>query len=255
MTDETTPETVAATAQADAGAPLETTAPVETPADSASAEADAAPRLREQAKALLVRLTETYPAAFPPPGQREVAPLMVGIHKQLAPLVQDWGFDRLALRYALGLHTRQLRYQLGLVNGPHRVDLAGQPAGEISAENRELARQKVAEIQERRKQLRQQHAQQRPSRERPARQQSREAIGESAEARPRRPRRPQEAPGESARRKDQPRSKPFRASQRPAPLRPAVRNEPQADQPQTSGAFRGVSAEALAALQAKFNQR
>lgn len=264
-----------------------------TPPATPEAEAPAtpAPALRDQAKALLARLTETYPAAFPPSSQRTIQPLMVGIHKQLLPVIREWGYDRNLLRMALALHTRQLRYQHAILHSPQRVDLQGQAAGEVRDEDRQLAQKKVEEIQARRQQAR-------PARpERPARKPTASTASEAtptAEAgstaegtpatatrparRPRREggeRRPAAAhthgeanarPARTPRRDEQSArsergersAKPARRSERPQRSerpRPApVEALPKAPEPSFSSTGE-ITAEALAALAAKFNTR
>ena len=117
---------------------------------------------REQAKALLNQLIDTYPAAFIPFGERGVKPLKLGIHKDLLPIVKSWGFDPVALKIALSSYTRALRYQRALVKEAHRIDLQGEAAGEISDANRETAKTQIDQIEEKRKQNQQAEAAERP---------------------------------------------------------------------------------------------
>lgn len=108
--------------------------------------------IKQQALSLLEHLIQTYPVAFRPFGERELKPLKLGIHKDLAPIVKDWGYDKAVLRRAMGLYTRQLCYQLALLKGEHRIDLEGKPAGEISDVHRQTAQEKVELIRAKRKQ-------------------------------------------------------------------------------------------------------
>lgn len=187
------------------------------PATPDEAQAAPAPHPRERAKVLLERLMEAYPLAFRPPGDRSLKPLKLHIHKDLLSVVKDWGFDVPAMKYALGMYTRQLRYQIALLDNPQRVDLQGQPAGEVSEAHRERAREKVELIREKRKQ-------------------GQEARGETpGKARPR--------PRPKARPKAGPEAR--KAAPRKAP--PAA--EPAADA--DAGPARGVTEEAIARLQAK----
>ena len=110
------------------------------------------PILPEQARALLERLIQTYPAAFLPFSERRVQPLKIGIYKDLVPIIKAWGYETTVLRYALRNYTRPLRYQLALLKAPHRIDLQGEPAGEISPTHRQTAQEKVNLIREKRKQ-------------------------------------------------------------------------------------------------------
>jgi sRNA-binding protein len=108
--------------------------------------------LPEQARALLERLMQTYPAAFFPFSERRVQPLKIGIYKDLIPIIKAWGYEAPALKYALRNYTRPLRYQQALLKAPHRIDLQGEPAGEISPAHRQAAQEKVNLIREKRKQ-------------------------------------------------------------------------------------------------------
>lgn len=107
--------------------------------------------LRERSQALLERLVQTYPATFFPPDERRIKPLKLRIHKDLAPVVKEWGFETAVLRYTLAGYTRRLRYQMALLKVPQRVDLQGEPAGEISAEHRQIAQERVALLREKRR--------------------------------------------------------------------------------------------------------
>ncbi len=114
--------------------------------------------LRAQARVLLERLTQTYPAAFLAFGKPQVQPLKLGIHKELQPIVFEWGYDRATLKYALGMYTRQLRYQLALIRCKHRIDLEGESGEEISQANRQTAQEKVDLIQEKRRKTQATHS-------------------------------------------------------------------------------------------------
>lgn len=125
-------------------------------APEAEAEADAAseagkPSAREQSRQLLGRLVETYPKAFFPLSARQVHPLKLGIHKDLQPVIKDWGYEPLALKLALAAYIRQLRYQISITKEAQRVDLTGAPAGEISDEHRQKAQEQVETIRATRK--------------------------------------------------------------------------------------------------------
>ena len=109
-------------------------------------------KIKQQALSLLEHLIRTYPVAFRPFGEANLKPLKLGIHKELAPIVKDWGYDGPVLRRAMGLYTRQLRYQLAILESGHRIDLEGQPAGEISDDHRRTAQEKVEFIRAKRKQ-------------------------------------------------------------------------------------------------------
>ncbi|MFO1431234.1 MAG: ProQ/FinO family protein [Candidatus Competibacteraceae bacterium] len=106
----------------------------------------------EHAKALLERLIQAYPTVFFPFSERQVKPLKIGIYKDLIPVVTEWGYPTPVLKYVLRNYTRPLRYQLALLKAPHRVDLQGEPAGDISSEHRQIAQEKANLIKEKRKQ-------------------------------------------------------------------------------------------------------
>ncbi|TCO82026.1 sRNA-binding protein [Plasticicumulans lactativorans] len=108
------------------------------------------PSAREQSRSLLDRLIATYPKAFFPLSARQVRPLKLGVHKDLQPVIKEWGYDNLALRLALGLYIRALRYQVALTKEASRVDLAGEATGEISEEHRAKAREQVEALRAKR---------------------------------------------------------------------------------------------------------
>lgn len=109
------------------------------------------PSAREQSRQLLGRLVETYPKAFFPLSARQVHPLKLGIHKDLQPVIKEWGYEPLALKLALAAYIRQLRYQISITKEAQRVDLTGEPAGEISDEHRQKAQEQVETIRATRK--------------------------------------------------------------------------------------------------------
>jgi sRNA-binding protein len=102
--------------------------------------------LRERSRALLERLVETYPLAFFGAAERKIKPLKRNIHKELSPVVREWGFEVRVLKYALGGYTRQLRYQQALLDEARRIDLLGQPVEEVSATHRQLAQDRIQQI-------------------------------------------------------------------------------------------------------------
>lgn len=68
---------------------------------------------------------------------REWLPLAIGTHKVIRKLMPD--LDDKQLRLALKLHTGSTRYLKSLANGDKRFDLEGNPAGEITAEQKQQA--------------------------------------------------------------------------------------------------------------------
>ncbi len=99
------------------------------------------------AKKLLETLYERFPKVFMRPGHGKPVVLAVGLHKELQPLLAEWGFDNATLRMALSWYTRQLRYQRALIDNTHRIALNGEAAEEITEEQKKLALEKVTEIE------------------------------------------------------------------------------------------------------------
>lgn len=86
---------------------------------------------------LLKDLQETFPVF------RDCLPLAIGIDKQL--LLRQPGLDRKPLRIALGIHTHSLRYLKTVERAAERVDLDGNPAGEITPAHRSHASEVLKE--------------------------------------------------------------------------------------------------------------
>ena len=124
--------------------------------------------LPEQARALLERLIQAYPAAFFPFSERRVHPLKIGIYQDLLPIIKAWGYETAVLKYTLRNYTRPLRYQLALLKAPCRINLQVEPAGEISTEHRQIAQEKVNLIKEKRQQNQATQPQQPAVQQRPA---------------------------------------------------------------------------------------
>ncbi|MDQ8023152.1 MAG: ProQ/FinO family protein [Moraxellaceae bacterium] len=89
------------------------------------------------ARDLLKSLHETYPVLA------NHQPLAIGIDKQL--LAAQPGINRKLLRVALGIHTHTVRYLKTLQEATQRFDLAGNAAGEVTAEQREVAGKELLE--------------------------------------------------------------------------------------------------------------
>lgn len=81
--------------------------------------------------ALAERLRATF-AVF-----RDAAPLAIGIHKTIRERLPD--IDAGQLRLTMKRHTGSTRYLKALATGETRLDLDGQPAGDVTAEQREQA--------------------------------------------------------------------------------------------------------------------
>lgn len=87
--------------------------------------------------ALAERLRATF-AVF-----RDAAPLAIGIHKVIRERLPD--IDAGQLRLTMKRHTSSTRYLKALATGETRLDLDGQPAGEVTAEQREQAAEQLRE--------------------------------------------------------------------------------------------------------------
>ncbi len=109
----------------------------------------------QNARQLLKELQEKFPAF------RDCQPLAIGIDKQLMARLPD--LQRKPLRIALGIHTHSLRYLKTSEKAAHRVDLDGQPAGDVTPEQRlhaaKLVKERLQKQAEQRKLQRQAEAQ------------------------------------------------------------------------------------------------
>jgi len=96
-------------------------------------------------------LLETLSANFPV--FREGRPLALGIHKAIIERMPD--VDTAQLRLAMRMHTASTRYLKALLATSERFDLDGKPAGEVTAEQREVAsttlRERFKKVADRRK--------------------------------------------------------------------------------------------------------
>ncbi|MCM2289931.1 MAG: ProQ/FINO family protein [Sulfuritalea sp.] len=68
---------------------------------------------------------------------REARPLALGIHKVILERMPD--LDTAQLRLAMRIHTASTRYLKALLATRERFDLDGNPAGEVTEEQREVA--------------------------------------------------------------------------------------------------------------------
>ncbi len=117
------------------------------PEDSNLTPQEARQKRIETSQQLLQKLAQEYPAIFPQPKDGRPVALAIGIHKQLIPIVTEWGFSAVNLRSALSWYTKQLRYQQAVIHAPHRTNLDGSEAEAIDEEHRTLARENVEKIQ------------------------------------------------------------------------------------------------------------
>ena len=99
---------------------------------------------KQDIHAALTRLAEAFPQTFVLERGRRHRPLKIGIAADLqagCPAL-EWR----VLRVALAAYTGRVMYLRGLVAGAARIDLDGNPAGEVSAKDTEYATVKLAEI-------------------------------------------------------------------------------------------------------------
>lgn len=132
------PDTPAATPDAVA-APTDTAAVTpDVPAATPDAPA-AAPEPSLSPAQTAARLAELFPACFAatPP-----QPLKLRIQADIQERAPNT-FTRKSLSAFLHRHTGSTAYLKALANAPHRIDLDGQPAGEVSDEHRQAAQQEV----------------------------------------------------------------------------------------------------------------
>ena len=102
-------------------------------------------RKTERALELLARLCEAYPQAFVARGGgRYPVPLSIGVHEAIRACYPDEA--RHVIAGAMRIYTSGIAYQRALSGGGVRVGLDGQPNGEVTAEQAELARQTVAKM-------------------------------------------------------------------------------------------------------------
>lgn len=98
--------------------------------------------------AILAYLYETFPLCFVAEG--ETKPLKIGLFQDLAErLADDSKVSKTQLRVALRRYTSSWRYLKCIKAGVQRVDLDGNPCGELDAEHIEHAQNTLKESQER----------------------------------------------------------------------------------------------------------
>ncbi|WON78799.1 RNA chaperone ProQ [Serratia sp. UGAL515B_01] len=127
-------------------------------------------------KEIIAFLAERFPLCFSAEG--EARPLKIGIFQDLVERLQEEeNLSKTQLRSALRLYTSSWRYLYGVKVGAQRVDLDGNPCGELEQQHVDHARQQLEEAKAR---VQAQRAEQNAKK--------REAAGVSAVAEPRRPR-------------------------------------------------------------------
>jgi ProP effector len=94
-------------------------------------------------RAALTCLAERFPQTFVREGHQPHRPLKVGIAADLVARCVE--LERRKLTAALSAYTQRIVYRKAMVAGAARVDLDGNPAGEVSAADAEHAAAKLAE--------------------------------------------------------------------------------------------------------------
>ena len=146
-------------------------------------------------KEVIAFLAERFPQCFSAEG--EARPLKIGIFQDLVDRVQgEMSLSKTQLRSALRLYTSSWRYLYGIKAGATRVDLDGNPCGQLDEQHVEHARKQLEEAKAR---VQAQREQQQAKK--------REAGEDTAPRRPRKPVRKPAAEGEQPRKV---RSKPAR---------------------------------------------
>ncbi|MFJ2975184.1 RNA chaperone ProQ [Kluyvera sp. NPDC087067] len=153
-------------------------------------------------KEVIAFLAERFPQCFSAEG--EARPLKVGIFQDLVERVEgEMNLSKTQLRSALRLYTSSWRYLYGIKAGAVRVDLDGNPCGELDEQHVAHARQQLEEAKAR---VQAQRAEQQAKKREAA-----AAAGEAGDA-PRRERKPRPP----VRRKEGAERKPRAAAAQPA---------------------------------------
>ncbi len=98
----------------------------------------------KNSKEIIAYIAELFPQCFTLEG--EAKPLKIGIFQDLAErLADDEKVSKTQLRAALRQYTSSWRYLHGVKPGAVRVDLDGQPSGELEEEHVEHAKATLAE--------------------------------------------------------------------------------------------------------------
>jgi ProP effector len=161
-------------------------------------------------KEVIAFLAERFPQCFSAEG--EARPLKIGIFQDLVARVEgEMNLSKTQLRSALRLYTSSWRYLYGIKAGATRVDLDGNPCGELDEQHVTHARQQLEEAKAR---VQAQRAEQQAKKREAA-----IAAGEPVDA-PRRERKPRPAAPrkEAGANKPRPAAKPA-AAKAPHPAR------------------------------------
>ena len=99
---------------------------------------------KQDIDATLAHLAEAFPQTFVLEKYRPHRPLKVGIAAEIPARCRE--LERGVLSVALSIYARRVMYLQSLVAGAARIDLDGNPAGEVTARDAEYAAAKLAGI-------------------------------------------------------------------------------------------------------------
>ncbi|MCB5190829.1 ProQ/FinO family protein [Methylobacillus arboreus] len=85
------------------------------------------------------RLQKHFPKAFPKNPAPKL-PLKIGIHQELLAKAKDVGLEEAAITEAIKTWCRGTRYWASIVEDAPRVDLEGNPAGQVTSRDAAQAR-------------------------------------------------------------------------------------------------------------------
>jgi sRNA-binding protein len=124
------------------------------PSAVASSVTDNGPSNKEREKQARRELVETlrdrWPLAFPR-DYRQVRPLALGIKRDIAVHFPQHALLRISAAIGIFQHLMGPAYFRAVLKGGPRYDLNGNPRGEVTAEEQELAQRDLAAYHERRK--------------------------------------------------------------------------------------------------------
>lgn len=116
----------------------------QTEANKVNDEVNKAPKAKSKNRAAnmaaLQQLMEAYPKTF---DRKNVRPLKIGIQEDL---VADEKVAKNKIKRALASYVRSLNYYRSLREGSERIDINGEPAGVVTKEESDHARDKLKEI-------------------------------------------------------------------------------------------------------------
>lgn len=134
-------------------------------------------------KEVIAYLVERFPKCFTLEG--EAQPLKIGLFQELAEcLAEDEKVSKTQLRQAIRRYTNSWRYLRGSKPGAVRVDLDGNPCGELEQEHIEHAQKTLQDSQNRAKELRQEKAAAERKAKRPERKPRPARAEQAAKAKP-----------------------------------------------------------------------